>query len=133
MQKWSPEQWDGGEGDIDPELPYWESVVDMILENFSPNLKQNPVTINLEGRGTLTSDRFSRTVLTLSYCCLRSLTVRETWQYFGKAGEAYLVCGESHPSRSVWDLVRTGKGDDMISNYVSFPQNTNPLEVRAYA
>jgi len=123
---WSPDMWDGVEGDISPELPSWSATIAMILDNFDVDFNTKPVAVTLVRR-ELTSRTNGRTVLTLSYCCARGLTVKETLGYFGEAAVAYHVCGTGHPTADLYDLLSAGKGDDMMSHYVQFQDNVNPL------
>ena len=129
---WEPFMWPRVEGDICPELPPWNAVIGMIQERFGVDFNSNPIVVDfpnasLAQHKELRTKLHRKTVMTLAYCCLRDLTVRETQGYFGEMAVIMEVCGEVHPVRDLNQLVNTGRGDQPISKFVSF-RGGNPLE-----
>ena len=126
---WRPEMWPLTEGDICPELPTWSAVISMINRfgvDFNSKIVIDFPNAWSGGSQQISTKRHRRTIMTLAYCCLRGLTVRETQGYFGEMAVVMEVCGECHPVRDLNQLVNQGHGDQPITNFVSFREG-NPL------
>jgi hypothetical protein len=126
---WRPDMWPATEGDICPELPPWNAVINMI-SGFGVDFDSRIVADFSDGRRggyqVLSTRKYRKTVMTLAYCCVRGLTVLETQGYFGEAAVVMEVCGEIHPVRDLNQLVNQGHGDEPITQFVSFRAG-NPL------